>query len=166
MFLQPVFEAPLAVQIHVWTVLPAAVIGAAMLVARKGTRLHKLAGRIYVALMAVTALSSFFIHELRVIGDFSPIHLLSVVTLTSCAGIVWTARTGRYDTHRKIVLALYWGGIGLAGFFTFVPGRIMNEVMFGRPGMEGLAVIPVFWASLVAAGLGLAALAASRRRAA
>lgn len=166
MFLQPILEAPLAVQIHVWTVLPSAVIGAAMLAARKGTPIHKIAGRVWVGLVVATAVSSFFIHELRVIGDFSPIHLLSIVTLVSCVGIVWAARTGRNNTHRKIVLTLYWGGIGLAGFFTFMPGRIMNEVMFGRPGMAGLVALPSFWASVAAAALALSALAASRRRSA
>ena len=117
MTFEPILNAPLAVQIHVYTVVPAFVLGAFMFWARKGTRVHKLLGRVWVALMAITALASFFIHEIRMVGDFSPIHLLSILTLFSCGFIVWTARKRRFSAHRKTVLALYWGGIGLAGAY-------------------------------------------------
>ena len=131
MTLDPILNAPLAVQIHVFTVVPAFVLGAFMFWSRKGTRVHKLLGRVWVALMAVTALASFFIHEIRMVGDFSPIHLLSLLALFSCGYIIWTARMRRFSAHRKAVLALYWGGIGLAGAFTIVPGRIMNQALLG-----------------------------------
>ena len=130
MTLDPLLSASLAVQIHVATVVPAFVMGGLMLMARKGTRVHKILGRVWIALMVITALSSFFIHEIRLIGGFSPIHLLSVVTLVSCIIIVVTARRRRFTAHRRTVLSLYWGGIGLAGAFTIIPGRIMNEVIF------------------------------------
>ena len=148
MTLDPILNAPMAVQIHVFTVVPAFMLGAWMLMARKGTRIHKLLGRVWVALMAVTALSSFFIHEIRMIGGFSPIHLLSILTLFSCGFIIWTARQRRFSAHRKTVLALYWGGIGLAGAFTIVPGRIMNQAIFGGaanvwPVVIGLAALCV-----------------------
>lgn len=166
MQIQPLLDAPLAVQIHVATVVPAAFVGAAMLLARKGTPLHKATGRVWVALMVATALSSFFIHELRVIGDFSPVHLLSLVTLNSCAVIVWSARTGRFDVHRKTVLSLYWGGVGLAGAFTLMPGRVMNEVVLGEGGMVWLAQGTPFWAWLSAAALAVAAAGALALRSA
>lgn len=130
MTLDPILDAPLAVQIHVCTVVPAFILGTWMLMARKGTRVHKLAGRLWVALMATTALASFFIHEIRMVGDFSPIHLLSILTLLSCAYIIRTARQRRFRAHRMTVMGLYFGGIGLAGAFTIVPGRIMNQVIF------------------------------------
>lgn len=152
MSLEPIFSASWIVQLHVYTVVPAALLGAWMLLARKGTSLHKLLGRVWVGLMGATAMSSFFITELRMIGPFSPIHLLSVLTLVSCVVIVWSARTGMFEIHKGTVQGLYFGGIGVAGLFTLLPGRIMHEVVFGAnapiPGrwMAGLAgAVLVAW---------------------
>lgn len=143
MVLDPVFNAPLAVQIHVFAVVPAAVLGGLMLMARKGTRIHKLLGRVWVSLMAVTAISSFFIHTFRLVGPFSPIHLLSIITLVACVVIIRSARAGQFAIHRRAVLSLYWGGIGIAGAFAMVPGRIMNQVMLGGATVIGwpLAIV-------------------------
>lgn len=140
MTLVPLFEASLAIKIHVLTVIPAAVIGGWMLLARKGTPMHKLIGRIWVLLMAVAAISSFFISSIRLWGPFSPIHLLSIVTLVSCVGIVWTARSRRFKSHRNLVRSLYFGGIGIAGFFAFLPGRVMHEIVFGSLGDLATAI--------------------------
>ncbi len=134
-------DAPFAVQFHVYTVVPAALLGAWMLAARKGNVIHRLLGRLWVLLMAATAISAFFIHEIRLIGSFSPIHLLSILTLISCVGIVWSARTRRLQAHKRMVTGLYFGGIGLAGLFTLLPGRIMHRVVFG----EGMAGLPLDW---------------------
>ena len=131
MTLDPLINAPLAIQIHVLTVVPAAVLGAWMLFGRKGTRLHKVLGRVWLALMVMTSITSFFIHTIRMVGPFSPIHLLSVLTLVSSGLVVWSARTRRISFHRKAVVGMYWSAIGLAGAFTLVPGRLMNEVLLG-----------------------------------
>ena len=157
MTLDPLLSAPLAVQIHVFTVAPASLIGGWMLMARKGTRLHKMLGRLWLFLMAVTAVSSFFIHEIRLLGPYSPIHLLSVVTLISCFIVVWSARTKRLAIHKRTVQGLYFGAIGLAGLFTLLPGRIMHQVVFGPGaplsfswmfGLFGAAVVAfVIWRS-------------------
>jgi len=79
---EPLLHAPLAIQIHVATVVPAAIIGLVIFMRRKGTRLHKALGRLWVTLMAATAISSFFIHQINLIGGFSPIHLLSILVLS------------------------------------------------------------------------------------
>ena len=107
MTLDPILAAPLAVQSHVLTVVPAFALGGWMLWARKGTALHKALGRIWLMLMVVTAPSSFFIHEIRMVGDFSPIHLLSILTLASCFNIIRTARKRQFSANRRTVLALY-----------------------------------------------------------
>lgn len=141
MTLQPLLSAPLAVQIHVFTVVPAALIGAFLLAGRKGTRLHRLAGRVWIALMAGTSISTFFIHELDLFFGFSPIHVLSAATLFGCYGAVRMARAGRIDRHRAIVKSLYFGAIGIAGLFALLPGRIMNRVVFGPDAATMLALI-------------------------
>jgi uncharacterized membrane protein len=63
---------------HIAAALAAVLTGALMFAARKGTRLHRLSGRLWVVLMVIAALLSFGI---RSSGHFSWIHLLSVVTL-------------------------------------------------------------------------------------
>lgn len=155
MSLAPLLDAPLAIQIHAFTVLPAALLGGAMLLARKGTTAHKTFGRLWIALMVVTALSSFFIHTINTYRGFSPIHLLSIVTLISCGVIIWSARTRRIAVHRTTVKSLYFGGIGLAGLFTLAPGRIMNEVVFGDLMSSVVAEPPAWLWTVFALGFGL-----------
>ena len=151
MTLQPLFAAPLAVQIHVATVLPAAVIGVLLLSTAKGTRLHKVFGRLWVGLMTVTALASFFIHEIGGILGFSPIHLLSIVTLIGLWNAVSSARAGDIAGHRRRMLQLNIGALGLAGLFTLLPGRRMGAVLFTDPSWQGWALFAGFGFFLVLA---------------
>lgn len=106
MTLEPLLHASLAIQLHVLAVIPAALIGGYMLSARKGTWLHRLCGRIWIALMVLTALSSFFIHEIRLIGGFSLIHILSIVVLVSAFEIVRSARQRDFVRHQRVVKSL------------------------------------------------------------
>ncbi|TZG36380.1 DUF2306 domain-containing protein [Agrobacterium sp. B1(2019)] len=131
MSLQPLLNAPLAVQFHVATVVPAAILGAFIFLRPKGTAIHRLLGKVWVMLMVTTSISTFFIHELKMFYGFSPIHLLSVATLYGCLQSVHFARRGDIARHMRIMQSVYLGGIVIAGGFTFVPGRIMHEVAFG-----------------------------------
>ena len=139
MTLEPLLDAPLAVQIHVAAVTPAALLGAHLLLRPKGTPLHRLLGRIWMALMVVTAVSSFFIHQINLFYGFSPIHLLSIATLFGSWNAIAAARRGDIRQHKRIVTGLYFGGIVVAGLFTFVHGRIMHAVAF--TGAEWPAVL-------------------------
>ncbi len=134
MNLQPFLDASFAVQFHVLTVVPAAFIGAYVLLTRKGTARHKLLGRIWMVLMVLTAISTFFIHEIRLWGDFSPIHILSVVVIVSCGMAIWQVRRGNIRAHKSALISAYIGGIFGAGIFTFWPGRLMNEIVLGGAG--------------------------------
>ncbi len=141
MTFEPLLSAPVAVQIHVATVVPAAFLGAVLLVRAKGSPGHRLLGRIWMMLMVVTAISTLFIHEINMWAGFSPIHLLSVVMLWSAYQAVRAARLGKIQRHARIVSAMYWGGIVVAGVFTFLPGRIMNAVIIGGGGISSTVVI-------------------------
>ncbi|NTZ90669.1 DUF2306 domain-containing protein [Agrobacterium tumefaciens] len=140
MSLQPLLDAPLAVQFHVFTVVPAALFGAFVFLRPKGTAIHRLLGKIWVALMVMTSISTFFIHELRMFYGFSPIHLLSIFTIYGCLQSVYFARRGDIRRHMRIMQSVYLGGIVIAGGFTFVPGRIMHEVVFAD-GKAGFATL-------------------------
>ncbi len=92
----------------------AALLGAYILLRPKGTPLHRLLGRIWMVLMIVTAISSFFIHQLDLFYRFSPIHLLSIATLFGSWNAIAAARRGDIRLHKRIVAYLYFGGIILA----------------------------------------------------
>ena len=132
MSLAPLLNAEPAIQLHAFTALAAFALGAIQLGAPKGTLPHRTVGWIWVALMVIVAGSSFFIHELRVWGAWSPIHLLSVFTLVALPLAVLHARRHRVGRHRNAMIAIFVGALVIAGLFTFMPGRIMHAVLFGN----------------------------------
>jgi uncharacterized membrane protein len=127
----PLFDASLAIQLHAFAAMAAFSLGIAQLVAAKGTLSHRTVGFIWVALMVVVAVSSAFIHGMRLWGPFSPIHLLSIAVLILLPVAVWRAHRGDVHRHRNAMLGLFFGALVVAGLFTFMPGRIMHAVAFG-----------------------------------
>ena len=131
MSLQPLLNAPAAIQIHAYLALAALLLGASQLVMTKGTFRHRLIGWAWVLFMLVVAISSFWIHEIRQFGSFSLIHLLSVWTLISVPFAIIAARQGRIKGHKRAMVSLYFGALVIAGAFTLLPGRVMHEAVFG-----------------------------------
>jgi uncharacterized membrane protein len=127
----PLFAAAPVVQIHAFAALAAFALGAVQLVAPKGTIPHRTVGWTWVVLMALIAVSSFWIHGFRIIGPFSPIHLLSIFTLAMLPLAVLHARRHRVERHRKAMTSIFLGAMVIAGLFTLLPGRIMHDVVFG-----------------------------------
>jgi uncharacterized membrane protein len=131
MSLEPLLAAPLATRVHAFAAMAAFALGAAQLAAPKGTVPHRTMGWIWVLLMVTVAMTSFWIHDLRVWGEWSPIHLLSIFTLIMLPAAVIHAVRHRVEDHRKAMLGLFTGALVIAGLFTFWPGRIMHAVLFG-----------------------------------
>ena len=131
MTLAPLLAAPAAIQLHAFAALAAFALGAVQLAAPKGTIPHRLFGWIWAALMLVVVISSFFIHEIRLWGPWSPIHLLSVFTLIALPFAVWAARRHDVARHQRAMIGLFFGALVVAGAFTLLPGRIMHAVVFG-----------------------------------
>ena len=132
MSLQPLLNAAPAIQIHAFAAIAAFALGLVQLTAPKGTLPHRTLGYIWVALMVVVAGTSFWIHDLRVWGPWSPIHLLSIFTLAMLPFAVLHARKHRVTQHRNAMIAMFAGALLIAGLFTFLPGRIMHAVAFGN----------------------------------
>jgi len=131
MSLAPLLQAAPAIPLHAFAAMAALVLGLVQFAAPKGTLPHRTIGWIWVALMAVVAASSFWIHQIRLVGPFSPIHLLSIFTLVMLPLAVWRAHTHRVADHRRIMIMTFIGALVIAGLFTLVPGRIMHRVIFG-----------------------------------
>lgn len=151
MTLAPLFNAPLAIQIHVLAVVPAAILGAYLLARPKGTPRHRLLGKIWMALMVMTSLSSFFIHQINLFHGFSPIHLLSIAVLAGSWRAILAARRHDIRTHRRVVSGMYFGGIVVAGLATLLPGRLMNAVAFSGNSWLAAAMLGLVAAAIVGA---------------
>jgi uncharacterized membrane protein len=111
--------------------MSAFVLGLVQFAAPKGTLPHRTIGFIWVGLMLTVAASSFWINQLRVVGPWSPIHLLSIFTLVMIPLAVWKAHSHQVAAHRRIMISLFVGALLIAGLFTLLPGRIMHKVVFG-----------------------------------
>jgi uncharacterized membrane protein len=132
MSLAPLLDAAPAIPLHAFAAMSAFVLGAVQLAAPKGTLPHRTIGWIWVVLMVGVALSSFWIHQIRLIGPWSPIHLLSIFTLMMIPLGVWRAHRHEVGAHRRIMILLFTGALVIAGLFTLLPGRIMHAVLFGH----------------------------------
>ena len=137
MTLEPLIHAPLPVQIHAATVVPALFIGTYQIFfSRKGERFHRALGYIYLILMTVTAIATLFVHQIMPKSPFfglSPIHLFVPLTLFGVVGALRGAWTHDVKLHRRAMLGVYVGGLLIAGSLAFMPGRIMHAVAFGVP---------------------------------
>jgi uncharacterized membrane protein len=131
MNLAPLASASVPIQLHAGAALAAFALGIVQLSAPKGTIPHRALGYLWVALMLVVAVSAFWIHEIRLWGPWSPIHLLAIFTLTMLPLAIYAARAHRVRAHQRAMLGLFFGALVIAGAFTFMPGRIMHTVVFG-----------------------------------
>ena len=132
MSLAPLLNAGPVIQIHAFAAMAAFALGIVQLAAPKGTLPHRTIGWIWVALMVLVSVTAFWIHELRLWGPWSPIHLLAIFTLVTLPLGVLYAKRHRVANHRKVMIAIFTGALVIAGLFTFVPGRIMYAVVFGH----------------------------------
>src|SRR5271155_3598848 len=131
MTLAPLLDASPAIQLHAFAAMTAFALGVVQLSAPKGTLPHRTVGWIWVALMLAVSISAFWIHQLRLWGPWSPIHLLAIFTLVMLPLGVWYAHRHAVTRHRRIMIGLFTGALLVAGIFTFYPGRIMHAVVFG-----------------------------------
>ena len=131
MSLAPLLDAAPAIPVHAFAAMAAFALGVVQFAAPKGTLPHRTVGWIWVALMATVAASSFWIHEVRLLGPWSPIHLLSIFTLVMVPLAVWKAHRHEVGAHRRIMISLFLGALLIAGLFTLLPGRVMHAVVFG-----------------------------------
>jgi uncharacterized membrane protein len=135
MTLAPLLAAPFVIQLHVFTVVPAFFLGTwQIFFSRKGMRMHRALGYVYLTLMTVTAVTALFIHQIPAIDivyGFGPIHIFSLVTLFGVVGALRGAWSHNIKLHKRSMLGVYIGGLLIAGSFALLPGRLMHRVIFG-----------------------------------
>jgi uncharacterized membrane protein len=135
MTLEPLIHAPLAVQAHVATVLPAFLLGTWLLVfSLKGLRWHRVLGAAFLGLMVATAIIALFIHRQRpdspVLG-MSPTHLFVPFVLFATWRALDGALKGNIKQHRRWIMGMFLGALVINGVNNvfFLPG-ITHDVFF------------------------------------
>jgi uncharacterized membrane protein len=120
-------------QLHLATVIPAVLLGLYLLSNPKGTPQHRRLGKIWCALMVITALAALMIrgYFLPNWHGINPIHIFSALTLIGVPRIIIKARQHDVAGHERAVLSLCFGGLFVAGLFVFLPGRLMGIWLFG-----------------------------------
>jgi uncharacterized membrane protein len=127
-------QASLAVQVHLTFVALAVVIGGVQLARPKGDKTHRLLGSIWFGFIMATAVSALFIHVpvgLPNIAGVGLLHIFSAIVLVFAPLAVIAARRGALRRHASIMSGLYIGGLGVAGLFAFLPGRLLWRIFFG-----------------------------------
>jgi uncharacterized membrane protein len=132
MSLAPLLDAAPAIPFHAFAAMAAFVLGLVQFAAPKGTLPHRTMGWIWVGLMAIVAVSSFWIHQIRLFRPWSPIHLLSIFTPIMLVVGVMAARGHNVRRHKITMISIFAGALVVAGLFTLAPGRIMHTVIFGH----------------------------------
>lgn len=122
-------HASLAIQIHMLAATGAFFLGAYVLVRRKGTKAHKMAGRIFGLLMFATATTAVFIREINN-GSLSWIHIFVPITFIGLYQVVSSIRKGNVKAHKRHVLTMYFAALLIPGAFAFMPGRTMWMLFF------------------------------------
>lgn len=146
--IQEIIAAGPAVALHVASALLAVALVPVVLLRRRRDRLHKTMGYVWVTSMALTALSSFWISGMRLVGPFGPIHLMSVFTLGALYVAIRFARRGNRRAHEGVMRNLAFWSLGVAGTLAFMPGRLMAKGLF--PGQEELGFALVLTAAVSA----------------
>lgn len=123
-------EASLAIQVHMLVAVGAFFLGAYVLLRKKGTKAHKMAGRVFGMLMFLTAITAIFIRS-SPDGRFSWIHIFVPITLIGLYQIVTSIRKGNVQAHKRHVLTMYFAALLIPGAFAFMPGRTMWMLFFG-----------------------------------
>ncbi len=140
MSLQPFLAAGPLIQLHVVAAALSIVLGPAALGRRSRDRWHRRAGYAWILAMTALAATGLFIDSIRMAGRFSPIHLLSLLTLWQLWLGLRDARAGRIAAHRRRMQALYACALMLTGAFTLFPGRLMSRILFPETPVAGFAV--------------------------
>ena len=121
--------AKLPVILHVAVVLPTIPLGGWLLLAKKGTPMHKQLGKVWLALMLIIAAAAIFI---QTSGGFSWIHLVVPLTFPAAWKVMATARAGNIKAHKNHLVRSCLLALMIPGIAAFAaPGRLMNVLLLG-----------------------------------
>lgn len=103
---------------------------------RKGDKLHKVIGYIWVVAMYLVCFTSFGIQTLN--GGFSWLHGLSILTIITVSIGLWSAIKRRTHAHKSFMTGSYFGILGAFVGVIVVPSRRIPSMTVENP--MGLAL--------------------------
>lgn len=123
-------QLPVILLFHLFTIAIALAITPIMMLRPRGDKYHRWLGWTWCILMFATAIASL---QLRLInnGSFSPIHILSVVTIIGVPVAILSARRRDIKRHRSHMRGFIIGALLLAGFFTIPFNRLVGTWLLG-----------------------------------
>jgi len=128
---------------HAFSALTALLLGAWQLFfSARGSQSHRLVGRVWVGLMLYVSVTSFWIREIRH-GQFSLLHILSVVTIVSVLLGIRDARRGNIPGHVGNMCGSWIGLLIAGGFAIGVPLRAIPQFALADPKDAVLAAVSV-----------------------
>ena len=119
-----IFTMSWILKLHVICALVALFLGPIALFYSKRSRTHKCIGYVWMIGMSITAITSFWITEIKP-GHFSAVHVLSVFALGSIVHAFVAIRNGNIKAHRATLRNLYIFGTFGAFTVNFLPGRTL-----------------------------------------
>ena len=120
-------DIALPIQIHLLVVIPAIFLGLLNIILKKGTKFHKVNGLLWVVLMLVASISSFFIMPS---GCLTWLHLFAVIVIFSVITGVIAILKGNKRQHVRCMIGAYIGTVISAFFAAFIEGRLLNSIVF------------------------------------
>ncbi|MDB5678783.1 DUF2306 domain-containing protein [Sphingomonas bacterium] len=123
-------QVPRGVWLHLATIVVALALTPYILLGLRGTKIHRLLGKVWVSAMVATAAISLFVRYSNP-GHFSVIHILSVFVLIMAPRVWLTARKHNVAAHRGTVRGLVTGALIVAGYFTLLETRLLGHWLFG-----------------------------------
>ncbi len=123
--LEPLARAAPMVLAHLGVALFTLGLGVTVLAMRKGTRLHKVAGRLWAGLMVGVAVSGVLIDPHR----FTAAHAAALLVLWMIPAAIVKARRGDLRGHRRTVARLLIAMVIVAGL-SLLPGHLLHGVFF------------------------------------
>ena len=112
-------------------------LGLYVLLTKKGTKQHRILGRIWVTFLIIVSLTAIFIQAINP-GQYSLIHLFIPWTIGSLIYSIWNIKKfkktrieGYKFAHMYSMIGVYVGALLIAGALTLMPGRFFHEILFG-----------------------------------
>lgn len=122
---------------HLVTAFGALLIGAVVMLRRKGNGSHRAWGWAWVLAMGATTVASAFIRDYHMpnIAGITPIHFFTAFVAFNLPRGIWYIRQGNVQAHRKTMRGMYIGGCIVAGVFTLLPGRFLGRQLWQAVGL-------------------------------
>jgi uncharacterized membrane protein len=135
--LEPVTRAAPKVLWHLGVALSALAGGVLMLVMRKGTRLHRYAGRAWAVLMIGAAVTGVLVDVHR----FTATHATALLVFWMVPSAVLKVRRGDIQGHRRTIAYLLLAMVIVAGL-SVAPGHLLHGVFFQPASQTASAATP------------------------